>query len=301
MDVSGSLCLDAVNACLEEVNRSKSCVRPTVIGNRPSAATTRGLTSIYSRHIGDTAIFLKGLGSAIKNHTLVAALLSIGLLLVFFWWFGPRLLLGAAYAVVGLIATLTVPIIYRLFGFNRDDENQWLAEREEREYHELSQQLKHAESELARLGIDDGVRQARQLNDLLEDYHSVVETRFIGKKHMPLEYLGAARRVQKHAVQNLSDMVAVGHSLSTIDSSASTSASETAASGSQKRIDRHSELQAEQQTRLQGLLDENRKMFDALTETAVEVANINSFSNYERIDTLARLVSLAEIASNSGK
>jgi hypothetical protein len=49
------------------------------------------------------------------------------------------------------------------------------------------------------------------------------------------------------------------------------------------------------------LLAETRKLFDALTDTAVEVANIRSYSDYERLDTLARLVSLAEIASHSGK
>ena len=200
------------------------------------------------------------------------------------------------YLVVCVLAILSVPIIYRLAGFTQRDEARWIEQREEQEYLELSARLKDAQQKLAKLGIDEGIRQAKQLNGLIDDYHSVVETRFLGKKHMPLEYLGAARQVQKQAVQNLSDMVTVGHSLSTIDSNTY----EDQHSGVDKNS-RQSEMYREQQDRIRKLLDENHQMFDALTETAVEVANIDSFSKYERIDTLARLVSLSQIASNSGK
>ena len=61
------------------------------------------------------------------------------------------------------------------------------------------------------------------------------------------------------------------------------------------------ELGSGQSERLRSLLDENRNLFGALTDTAVEVANIRSYSDYERLDTLARLVSLAEIANKTGK
>jgi len=57
----------------------------------------------------------------------------------------------------------------------------------------------------------------------------------------------------------------------------------------------------DQSQRLNNLLTENRQLFEALTDTAVEVANIRSYSDYERMDTMARLVSLSEIASRSGK
>ena len=60
-------------------------------------------------------------------------------------------------------------------------------------------------------------------------------------------------------------------------------------------------LEADQQQRMTTLLDDNQQLLDALTDTAVEVANIRTVSDYDRLDTLARLVSLAEIASNTGK
>jgi len=114
---------------------------------------------------------------------------------------------------------------------------------------------------------------------------------------MPLEYLGAARQVQKQAVQNLSDMVTVAHSMATIDAKPSSNKAD-----SQRQLtDRQMEMYDDQAGRITRLQDENDKMFDALTETAVEVANIDSFSRYERIDTLARLVSLSQIAGNSGR
>ena len=194
---------------------------------------------------------------------------------------------------------MSVPIVYRLAGFTRHDESRWLEEREDREYKELLQKLATTREQLKGLGLDEGVQQTTRLTDLIDDYHTVVETRFIGKKHMPLEYLGAARQVQKQAVQNLSDVVTVAHSMQAIDSNRSRNNSfEDQLTG---QPDKHDQLYNEQAERIRNLLSENNQLFDALTETAVEVANIESFSRYERIDTLSRLVSLSQIASNSGR
>ncbi len=218
--------------------------------------------------------------------------MSVLLLLVFFWWFQGDLLLTLGYGVLGLLATLTVPLVYRFAGFTQADELEWLENREAQEHTDLQERLRATRTRLADLDIDEGVRQADMLSGILNDYHSVVETRFLGKKHSPLAYLAAARSVQKHAVQNLTDVVAVGHSLSTIR--------KNDALGDSARLANQAELDDSQSERMESLLEENRKLFDALTDTAVEVANIKSFSRYERIDTLSRLVSLAEIANNSG-
>ncbi|MEN9434299.1 MAG: hypothetical protein RLZZ422_1888 [Pseudomonadota bacterium] len=196
-----------------------------------------------------------------------------------------------AYAGVALVATLSVPIIYRLSGFTRDDEVDWLEQRTLDEHEALIQKLQTAQQGLKELGIKEGVRQAEVLTDILEDYQSVVETRFVGKQHMPANYLNAARTVQEHAIQNLTDVVAIGHSLSGLSRNLEVS----------DAVGKQAELFKEQQTRMRGLLDENTKLFNALTETAVEVANIKSISDFDRLDTLARLVSLAHIANQSGQ
>jgi len=175
------------------------------------------------------------------------------------------------YLVLSLFALISVPIVYRLAGFSRQDETRWLEEREEREFIELRDRLKDTRGNLQSMGIAKGVHQADRLTTLIEDYHSVVETRFLGKKHMPLEYLGAARQVQKQAVQNLSDMVTISHSMATIDAN---TVSERADS-KRKLTDKQTEMYGEQAERITRLQDENDKMFDALTETAVEVANID--------------------------
>jgi len=168
---------------------------------------------------------------------------------------------------------------------------QWLESREAADHAELVARLKDLRTQLGDLDIDEGVQQADTLTAILDDYHSVVETRFLGKQHSPMAYLSAARRVQKHAVQNLNDVVAVGHSLASISRHGEQSHTET----------RLQNLNHEQSARMRELLDENKGYFEALTDTAVEVANIRSYSDYERMDTLARLVSLAEIASHTGK
>lgn len=235
------------------------------------------------------------MGSNVKRYSLAAVLLSVILFLLFLYWFKPGVLPALGYLVLSLFALISVPIVYRLAGFTRQDETRWLEEREEREFIELRDRLKDTRSQLKSMGITEGVVQADRLTTLIEDYHSVVETRFLGKKHMPLEYLGAARQVQKQAVQNLSDMVTVGHSMSTIDGKSGSDNTDS----ERKLTDKHTEMYDEQAKRIERLQDENDKMFDALTETAVEVANIDSFSRYERIDTLARLVSLSQIAGNS--
>lgn len=234
------------------------------------------------------------MGSSVKNHTLAALLLSLVLLALFAWWFQGGLIPLAAYAVVALLATLSVPLVYRISGYTLRDELEWLENREAIEHREMIQRLQQIRQQLSDLGIEEGVRQADMLEGILDDYHSVVETRFVGKKHSPLAYLSAARTVQKHAVQNLNDVVAVGHSISTIKRNKFEQVDTDRASQQQEKY-------AEQKQRMESLLEENRKLFDALTDTAVEVANIKSFNRYERIDTLARLVTLAEVASNSGK
>jgi len=52
--------------------------------------------------------------------------------------------------------------------------------------------------------------------------------------------------------------------------------------------DTHRQL-AEQNTRLHKLIDSNKKLFQALTDTSIEVANIEEIGKFERTETLARL------------
>ena len=232
----------------------------------------------------------------IKRYTLIAALLSLLLCGLFAWWFQSGLTVLAVYLAVAAVATLSVPLVYRFAGFSHDDDVNWLRERENRDHAELSQRLQGLRNDLQTLGLQQGVRQADALTRLLEDYHSVVAARFFGKKSSPLTYLGAARTVQRHAIQNLADMVAVGHSLSGLGNNRLNRQWRDESSR-----EKQDDLVEEQQTRLRSLLDENNKLFDTLTETAVEIANIQSISEFERTDTLARLVALAEIANSTGK
>jgi len=231
------------------------------------------------------------LGSAVRNTSVFAGIASLVLLAVFYWWFRGDLLLTAAYAGVALLATLSVPVLYRLSGFTLADEVQWLESREADDHKSMLARLVTLEKQLDELNIEEGVEQTRTLAAILNDYHAVVETRFLGKKHSPVAYLSTARRVQKQAIQNLTDVVAVGHSLASISRHGELG----------DGVERMQGLNEGQSDRLNNLLAENRQLFEALTDTAVEVANISSYSDYERLDTMARLVSLSEIASQSGK
>lgn len=253
----------------------------------------------YIDNLQRCVILFAGLGSEVRNTAVLAAIFSVLLLAVFSWWFNPSWQLLLAYAALALIATLSVPLLYRQAGFTLKDEILWLEEREAAEHKELTQRLQTLHGELNALGIREAVDQAERLTGILNDYHSVVETRFIGKRQSPIAYLSTARRVQKHAIQNLTDMVAVGHSLSSISAQGRRRDSDSAKSDS--RREKFDRLNQEQSGRLEALLLENENLFEALTDTAVEVANISSFSDYERLDTLARLVSLSEIASRTGK
>ncbi len=205
-----------------------------------------------------------------------------------------------AYALVALLSLLTVPLMYRFAGYSEADDTEWLQEREANEHVEMSERLKTIRAELDGLGLDEGVRQANVLSDILNDYHSVVETRFFGKANAPITYLGAARTVQKHAVQNLADAVAVGHSLSTLSRNYRAE-NEITSTKQQARHEKQAELTGDQEVRLNKLFEENNQLFHSLTETAVEIANIKSFSDYQRTDAQARLVALAEIANKSGQ
>lgn len=265
----------------------------------PASVATATLVPAPTRsgHRDGRAIVFDGLGSEVRNTTLVAAALSLLALAAYALWFAPGWPLLLGYALLAGVATLSVPLLYRLSGETLADEMDWLERREAAEHEEMTARLATLAGELAALGIDEGERQARVLSDLLADYHAVVETRFLGSRSGPIEYLTTARRVQKLAVQNLTDMVAVGHSLASLAHDAA--GGEGADAGDERRTRRLARVE-EQRGRLDALLEENRQLFDALSDTAVEVANIPSFSRYERLDTLARLTSLAEIANRRG-
>ena len=389
----------------------------------------QALLCVYGMTLGieTSPIIFSGPNSEMRNTALVAGGLSLLLVPVFAWWFAPSWPWLTGYFVLAFLAALSVPVLYRLGGFTRADELEWLEQREEQEHFEMQAELVRARSQLDKLAVPEGVRQVDVLRQLLDDYHAVVETRFRGKAKSPLAYLSAARRVQQQVIHNLNDVIATKHSLSSISRHDNTQAQfeesgrqhdksrrdelsahdrfsasriddNTRASslddtdhddtdhddtdlddtdhddtdhddtrdnwlfgsriGSQigsrfglgrdrKRRDNRREspkrraidpsppapipvtspapppevpiaavsaiqipderkaklvsLEADQQQRMTTLLDDNQQLLDALTDTAVEVANIRTVSDYDRLDTLARLVSLAEIASNTGK
>ena len=240
--------------------------------------------------MGETVIIFDGLGSEVRNTSLLAGGASLVLLVIWHWWFPFSPVFSAMYVVLAVIAALSVPLFYRLTGYTLADELEWLEKREAVEHDELVRRVAELESQLASLGVNQGVKQSRTLSNILNDYHAVVETRFIGKKHSPLVYLSTARQVQKLAVQNLTDMVAVAHSLSTI---------KRQDRQDKKGRERQENLRVEQQSRLDDLLDQNKQLFDALTDTAVEVANMDSFGKFNRLETMTRLISLAEVASQT--
>ncbi|WP_299880295.1 hypothetical protein [uncultured Cocleimonas sp.] len=226
--------------------------------------------------------------------TSTGAIISIILIGLFAWWFQTSWVYILGYAGISLVALVSLPLLYRLFGYRLQDELNWLKNRELKEHYEMLDRLKAVTSELTKLNNKEGMHQAKVLTDIIEDYHHVVETRFMGNEHGPLSYLSSARTVQLNALQNLTDMVAIDHSISSIMRNKLDEES-VITDQIQQRQDKQITLREGQGKRMEELVEENRKLFNALMETAVEVANIPSFSKFERIHTLSRLVSLAEV------
>lgn len=214
--------------------------------------------------------------------------------MLFTWWFQAPWPFVLAYAGVSSLAVISIPLLYRFFGYRQNDELNWLKNRELKEHYEMLDRLKETSKELTKLDNKEGMRQAKVLTEIIEDYHNVVETRFMGNEHGPLTYLSSARTVQQNALQNLTDMVAIDHSISSIKRNKLDQES-IVSEQIQARQDKQDKLNQDQDKRMDDLVEENRKLFNALMETAVEVANIPSFSQFERIHTLSRLVSLAEV------
>ncbi len=255
---------------------------------------------IFNGYIKCKEIAIFSIYKVLKNYTLSAFLLSLILLALFIWWFQGGWVLSSIYAAVAIIAFLSVPIMYRLMGYTNADDVRWLEKQEQDEHQQLLARIALSKKELTDLELDEAVHQADVLRKIIKDYHAVVETRFLGKKHSPMTYLSAARTVQLTASQNLTDMVAIGHSIATIKRNKLDQA-QINNDAIQQRQDKQAVLYQEQNKHLDDLLEENRKLFNALMETAVEVANIKSFNQFERLDTLSRLVSLAEIAKKTEK
>jgi len=71
-----------------------------------------------------------------------------------------------------MLATVSVPALYRLSGQTLADEMEWLERREAAEHAEMSTRLGSLGDEIENLGIVEGERQARVLGNLLDDYHA---------------------------------------------------------------------------------------------------------------------------------
>ena len=192
----------------------------------------------------------------------------------------------AAYAVVSVLALSLVPLCYRWFGFLDNEVIRALIAQEAREHDEMMEHLNGLQSSLDTLHNSEGSDQVVTLRHLLNDFHEVIANRFRGKQLSSSTYLDAARNVQNQALQNLSDMVGIGHSISSLR---------------RQRSSANSEQLRTQNERLNTLLADNKKLFKALSDTSVEVANIQEIGEFERTETLAKLKDLAKIARNQSR
>lgn len=213
-----------------------------------------------------------------------AAAVTVLLAGAYFWWFQPSLPIAAGYILFALLAMSAVPLSYRWFGYHDHDVISDLHAREQREHNEMLERLERLQRDLELLGNKTGTAQAKSLMDLLNDFHEVIANRFGGKQLSASSYLGAARRVQNQVMQNLSDMVGVGHSLASL----------------QRQTAGDDRARQAQQQRITGLVEDNEKLFQALIDTSVEVANIQEIGEFERTETLARLKDLSIIARQQG-
>lgn len=215
----------------------------------------------------------------------VAAMASVLLIVAYAWWFQSSWMVTLGYALASVLAIVLVPLCYRWFGFLDRELIAEMLDQEEREHNEMMLRLSTIQSDLESLDIKQGAEQVVTLKHLLNDFHEVVANRFRGKELTRSTYLNAARNVQNQTLQNLSDMVGIGHSISSLSRQGAKDESK----------------QSAQQSRLNKLLAENRKLFEALSDTSVEVANIQEIGEFERTETLGRLKDLVRIAKQQSQ
>lgn len=212
-----------------------------------------------------------------------AAALSLLLIGSYTWWFQTSWPISLAYATFAIVTLASIPLCYRFFGFQDIDVVRGLLQQEQTEHDDMIARLEKLQVDLKQLDIEEGSQQAGTLLHLLNDFHEVVTNRFHGKQLSSTTYLNAARGVQNQTLQNLSDMAGVGHSIVSLQRNTSSD------------TDTQNQLQS-QKKRLDGLIADNRRLFKALSDTSVEVANIEEIGAFERTETLAKLRDLAEIA-----
>ena len=235
-----------------------------------------------------------------KSQITIAAVLSALLVVGYGWWFqvGPVWLAG--YLGVSVVALVTVPIAYRLFGYLRDDRVKLLRKKELLQHQEMLGRLSELAHQLDSLGVIEASKQASRLTEMLNDFHEVIANRFRDSQITSSSYMDVARRVQRLVMQNLSDMVAVARSVASIDKSDTQDSKAVTGTDGQDQLQRRLDLASDQQARLDELTQDNRALLTALTETSVEVANIQELDEFERTEALARLRQLAGRAKQYG-
>jgi len=210
-----------------------------------------------------------------------ALVFAVALLVIYMWWFQPGWVLALTYSAICLLSLITIPLCYRFFGYQDADGIEALIKREQREHTEMLAHLDSLKKNLGDMDNEEGANQVNTLGELLNDFHEVIANRFRGKQLSAGTYLNAARQVQNQCLQNLSDMVGIGHSIASLKR--------------QPSPNDNPQLE-EQNQRLESLIRENKTLFAALSDTSVVVANIQEIGDFERTETLAKLHDLANIA-----
>jgi len=227
----------------------------------------------------------------VRKISIVALLISLSVIPLFYWWFQPNLIVLAGFGAFSIVSAFAVPFSYHLLGYEKRDQQRILAAKEQANYERLLTEIRTISHDLNEIGEEEGSRQTERLLGMVDDYHEVITKRFADSPMSVSSHAEIAQRVQNIVVQNLSDLVVVARSVAGIDRDDLATTKEDV--GADAAIDRRLELVDTQRAKMREIIEANRTLLTALAETLVEVANIQKLGNAEHEEAILRLRELA--------
>jgi hypothetical protein len=227
---------------------------------------------------------------------LISGITAVLCFAVFIFWFPLNLIMLAVYGGLLIVSVVLALLVYLFGGFARRDQHRTLLAKEIEREQQLYDQVKALELQLSELEQTDSAKQADRLMGMLEDYRRVIEQKLGGTTITMSSYSQQTGRVFKLAINNLNDILAAAQSVHTTrQEKPESDIIESEA------LQRRQALLTQQESRIDGLVEQNRELLTALNETTVQVANIQDINSFELQESLNRLRELGERAQSFSK
>ncbi len=222
---------------------------------------------------------------------IVTWLIISALIALFYgYWFETPWYFAIAIFVVNTSLLFLYKFLYRYSGEHRQQQMFAVLRQQEN-------QLMTLKSALIELDLKKAATQIENLNDKVSDLKQVANLRFSEGELAMERYIGAATQVSQLVVHNLSEIRIAKTSIQSINPEDISLKIEQAHGDEKDQLKARLTLLEEQNSKINGLVEDNTRAITSLAKTATALADIKQVSDFEQHAVMEELQQLAKRAA----